>query len=475
MALKIEPTAVHEITRANLVTPVHLTAFADKIVACCLENRELFLLANVCLNYDAIAAKYDRNDFMDPVTGLIFAGMQAFNQTYVNGNPWPHNRVSWAQAIAPHYDHFFQKNPDFPPSYKALAVKKIIGLPFPIPGDPDRVCDGLVDYVTGVRYHQLELLSRGYDPNKRRLALADVPRSIQVPGLEAEATSHEDMLYSIFSAPDATRPFYTGVAKFDSYYGTRAVGGDAWIAGGHPGGGKTNLACQSAGFTASHGKRVMFITTEVKSPVIMMRACSAVTEVPYAALRGLLGGGASTPRAVDFAKWVREGPGKNIDVYDYRTIAGHSFDEKLDRMLDSYVRKNGGFPDFAILDWVGKAIDTAFPDAWQKREGYSRVGIRMADLADAIGGNTLTLAQANPDTKNKTNMSDMDMADCRALSQPFEGAIMITSLLDLQEGTAGDKEVHKDHQYLIIPKCREEMTLRLPVLRQFQYAKFVDT
>jgi hypothetical protein len=128
-----------------------------------------------------------------------------------------------------------------------------------------------------------------------------------------------------------------------------------------------------------------------------------------------------------------------------------------------------------IFDWIGKAIDEAFEDSWMKRELYNRVANKMASLADekgGINGLTMVLAQANPSVKNKTNLTEFDTSDSKALAQPMEGVIGITSLMAMEETGTGSDEVHRPQQFWVVPKCREEASTRVAVLREFDRMRF---
>lgn len=474
MPFKIAPTSVHEITKDALVTPAKLTLFGKLLLSCCLEDKEVFTLCSLCVNYDVTAANYsDRSDFLDYTDGMVFSAMQAFLATYHEGNPWPKSRLDWVYAIKPHLELCRSQQPEMSLALQNATIATVLSAGPARSGDFDRLCDGLIDYITGVRFHQLELTHRTSDPAKRRTDFEAVPRSIRIPGASAEAVDNEQLLASIFNSLTCFSPIYSGVAKFDTAYGNRMMPGDAWLGAACPGGGKTNFVCQLAGFTAHNGKQVMIITTEVEPATMMLRAYSAVSGVKYKLLRGMSGSRGDHAQAAEFIRWVREGPGRNIRIFRYRDVPGNDFNEKLARMAESYFRMTARMPDLTLLDWIGKAADSGFTTPWEKREGYSRIGIRMADFADETASVTVAMAQADPGTKNRTNISDMETADCKSLSQPFEGMIHLTSLCDKSEGEE-DKDVHRECQYWVIAKCREEAAQRLSVRRDFSYMRFAD-
>jgi hypothetical protein len=450
--------------------------FARMIVSCSMHSHELFMAVAGTLNYDATRSEFSYNDFSDNTLGLVFSAMQAYSAAYVKGNPWPADPIQWIQAVMPHLDLFFKSNPEYPESYKKAAVQMMVTLPPPAMGEHDRVCDGLVDYVLGIRYAQAELRTLRTDPGAKRKVMEEVPRTVRSPGGKEIILDSDVFLSNLIMLAVPSKPFYTGVASFDNYYGKRARGGDAWLAFGHTGGGKTILACQTAGFTAAHGKYVMYITTEVDAPILYFRAFSATTETAYDMVKGISGSGGNHPLIKEFSDWKKYGPGSRITVFSYRELDGANYKEKLLRALDLFVKHHGRPPDMSIWDWVGGALDSGFTDAWQKTEAYNGVAATMSNLANELDAQTMTLAQADKATKNKANLIESDTRDSKALADPMEGALGITSLLETGdvsgEGSGAGRDVHKIEQFWCIPKCREEHTLRLKVFRRFSYARF---
>jgi hypothetical protein len=469
----VNETAQHDITRDDLKTPEKLKEFGDLVLRAAIHRRDCFRTVATCVGYDATLRQGGVDDFMDPLQSLLYAGLLDFDKTWLDGNAWPQTAIQWAMALRPHYHRFFRENPSYPPEYIPKVLEYLVGLSKPIaPGEMDRVGDGLVDYVLGVRYNKAEFRLMYLDPAARREEIEKLHRSINVPGKEVVLLTPDMLIDSIFAAKVQTKPLYTGVSTFDYHYGRNAVGGDAWLAAGLSGGGKTNLATQTAGNTALHGERVLYMTTEVAPATLMMRACSAVTSISYASLRGLASTGLNHPSASEFMQWVRDGPGNRIQFFDYRKIAGRDYKEKLDRALESFVSEHGSIPDLIIWDWIGKALDAGYTDAWQKREAYNGVMNEMSDIADKLDNKTLTLAQADKSTRNKTNLGMSDTQDSKSLCDPVEGMICITALMEAGEQTSTDQDVYRENQYWVIAKCREENALRLAVVRDFAYARF---
>jgi len=471
--MKINTQAQHELTKTTLQTPDSIRSFGLLVLRCCIHIPEAFMTAASSIGYDVSSRKFDRDDFLDPVQSLVFGGMQEFRMAWFEGNPWPKNGLEWIRALRPHFDLFFSNRPEFPAIYRQRANELLLSLRPPQPGELDLFGDGLTDYVLGVRLHRLEGLTSRYDPAAKRKALQDTIASIRIPGSRVEVLTSDDILDVIFSPAQPASPFYTGVRSFDYHYGRTALKGDAWLVMGHPGGGKTNFGTQVMGNTAEKGELVMYVTTEVKATILSMRACSAVTSISYGVLRTLMGSGGSHPNALEFTRWMREGPGRNFKIFDYRDYAGADYKEKLARMLEAFHRHYGQSPSLIIWDWLGKALDQGFESPWHKREAFSGVANELVDLASDLQLKTLLMAQADKAQKNKANYSSSDTQDAKNLADPMTGALGITSLMQTSDVDAGDREVHKEQQYFCVCKCREEAELRLAVRRDFAYARFV--
>lgn len=470
MSIQISPTALHEITKKSLITSDDLEVFGAKIIACCLDRKEFFDQTVISVNFDNQWQKYSRQDFLNATDALLFSGIMDFARCWQEGNPWPANRGQWMQAILPHSRLAFKNNPTLPEALLSSVVQRIVTLPTPAVGDYDLVCDGLIDYITGVRHLLMDRQMKYADPAAKRKAFEDLTLSIRRPTNKVVLQDNDILMDQLFAVQQPTKPFFTGVRQFDHYYGERAMGGDAWLAFGHPGGGKTNLACQTAGHTAAKGKLVAYITTEVKKGTILQRCCSAESGIPYSVLKAMNGNRGHAQAAV-FAEWVNS-IGRNITIFDYREVDGSTYKEKFKRMMEAFQRKYDRVPDLMIWDWIGKALDSGFTDAWQKREAYNGVAAMMVDAADEYDNASLTLAQASKECKNRTNLTEQDTADSRSLADGMEGVVGITSLMDTTEKNTSTQECHKEFQFLVVCKCREEEALRIAVKRRFDLARF---
>jgi hypothetical protein len=472
--MQITETSKHEVTRRMLRTNDGLNQFADIIIRCTAHHRVSFLKVASSVNFDATKMAYTHADFLNPVHGLTFTCMQAFQHAWHEGNPWPSRPSEWVSAIAPYLKMILDQRPELPSSLRMDVFNYLLCMKAPAMGDYDRFCDGFVDYLRAIRYQRAFVMTERVDPMFRQTVLEEVPRTILIPGAEAPLSDPDRMLADLFSKPKTKSPFKTGVRSFDRHYADSALPGDAWLWFALPGGGKTNAACQTAGYTAAIGDHVAYVSTEISEPIIQMRACAAVTGMDYGSLRGLTGSNRMHPLANDFSIWVKEGPGSRIGCFEFRKVPGKDYREKLMRMLDSYDKRYGRMPDILIWDWIGGALDEMYSDAWQKREAYFGVSRKMAEMADELEIKAITLAQMSKEMKNKTSIAMSDTQDAKNLADPVEGAVGFTSLIDSNEVTSGDQELHREDQFWVVCKCREEEALRLSVKRDFRHARFIS-
>ena len=265
-----------------------------------------------------------------------------------------------------------------------------------------------------------------------------------------------------------SQPFRTGIKAFDQTYGSQARGGDAWLFFGQTGGGKTVLACQTAGHAANDGKLVAFFTTKDPKSDIFMRVYSAVSSVPYADLKGLSGSGGHHPLAPALSEWMNT-HGKNLTIFDWQGTTGFDFEEKYKRILDTFQATHGKVPDLTVLDQLSGVLRPSFDDHIQKRDACNEVAAIMANTAAKLDNVAILVAQANKKCSTKAELTQNDTADSRSLCDSMSGVLGITSLAELD---TAQPEVFSRDQYLVVCKCREEAS-RILVTRQFDKARFV--
>lgn len=479
--MQIAASAKHEYTRRSLISDSDFQRFGHLIVRACLYNREFFELAAVVIDYDAVKGGYTKNDFLDGEfgsnDGLIFSGMLEFRSHYYEGNPYPSNPGEWAAAIAPHIQRKFDANPEWPKEFFKNCMLALVALyPPPQIGEYDLACDGLVDYVRGVRLRRVTMTLRSLDPSAQAQRIDEVKMTIRIPGEQVSLVTVDDHISTLLNYKTSTHTFRTGLRSYDLMYGDYAAPGDAWLAAGLPGAGKTVLACQIAGATAAIGRKVLHITTEVAAPTCILRACAATQSISYAALQAVRGSGKieATDYGLQLRQWANT-VGRNIFCVDYASVPGPDYETRVRKILDKFVKMYGHPPELFLFDWIGKAANIEFADAWSKREHYNRIADFNARLADELEIVSWTFAQADKDIRNRVDIADTATADSKALSQPMEGALFLTSLIEPhQAGGDEAQDAYQKKQWWVIPKCREREPKKLPVIRRFEMQRFDD-
>ena len=266
---------------------------------------------------------------------------------------------------------------------------------------------------------------------------------------------------------NTNKSFKTGIKAFDYYFGQHARGGDSWLMFGQSGGGKTNLACQTAGFTAADGKMVLYITTQNKPIMILQRTYCAVQSIPYANFKMLVSQGDDQVRDA-FSEWVTT-LGSNFVIFDWESINGMCYEEKYKHILDLYYTKHGRIPDLTVLDQIQDVLPQQFDDHIQKRDAFNMVATVVATKAVELDNVAIVVAMANSKCTGKADLNEKDTADSRTLCDSMTGVIGITSRVenDYRKAT-----VYSNDQYLVVCKSREG-NQRIMVKRQFDMCRFV--
>ena len=180
--LSLAPAAKHQVTKDLLGGREKLQGFGSLVVRCAAFNDEFTCLASPILNIDAMSGEANLDDFFDPIDGLAFSAMQEFVNTSTPGTPRPANGGEWVIAVKRSLNHFFAIHPEYPTFFRDQTEARLRSLAPPYLGDLDRVCDGLVDYIRGVRLEKARIRTQGLDPSAQMAELEKIKASIRLPG-----------------------------------------------------------------------------------------------------------------------------------------------------------------------------------------------------------------------------------------------------------------------------------------------------
>jgi hypothetical protein len=166
-----------------LVGPRSLDNFGRLILRCAAYDRRFFELARQIVNCDAMG-KRTLADFLEFNMSMVFSLMQEFADAASPGTPRPGNPAEWLIAIRPHLLKLLREQPEMPRFYESVCKEILEGLPPLVFGELDWACDGLVDYIRGVRIHQVTFNATSEDPATRMAKLTAIEPSIRLPGSE---------------------------------------------------------------------------------------------------------------------------------------------------------------------------------------------------------------------------------------------------------------------------------------------------
>lgn len=237
------------------------------------------------------------------------------------------------------------------------------------------------------------------------------------------------------------------------------------------GGGKTVIALQIAAGMALSGYDTLVVTTEQHSKVLVNRIISCNANILFNKVKD---GNLSTLTSSEkerlkeistplnqhlrFANWCKTG-------------------EMLETGLENEIKrqKEKGL-DVLVIDWLGGGINLSGSEA-DKMHNYMIHCVNMIkNFAIKYNIFILVLAQANEkDAKSKQKLGRMDIDRCHTLDQPFTWALGISSLQGgANQRVNSPQESYLRKQYVNIWKGRMNGDLFYPILREFEYQRFVE-
>ncbi len=279
------------------------------------------------------------------------------------------------------------------------------------------------------------------------------PRSTK-PARRRKATPDQELPHMF----RPSKPFHTGINAFDHHYGRHARGGDAWMFFGTSAAGTTLLASQTAGHTAQQGKLVAYITTTSRSSEILLHVYCSVSGNSWEDMRRFAALGNQ-----EFNNW-RATVGTNLEIYEYSSAQGSSFEEKYKRLMEAFHTQYGRFPDLTVLDDLDKVVQGDFTDHVEKLKAYNAAAAIVASTAAELDHVVVVIARASTSSRGQAEFKKCDTAESRSLHEYMSGMAGFSSL----PGSG-----HPTYKYLVVCKCpRGQEPLRIMVEQNCKKSMF---
>jgi len=283
----------------------------------------------------------------------------------------------------------------------------------------------------------------------------------------------------------------TGITELDMALGGGLGAGEAHLILGCTGVGKSALCCQVAGAQATQVRgrpnpqdpegrgtaRVLYVTTEAsqKHHQLEPRFISNLAQIPYGVLVDGVRPEILTERQRADYERVREVlSGANLMFYEWDRQDPRGQQNPLayldDIIKEAQDRMNG--LDGIMLDWIGGALPPGVTDL--KRHHYQELGNGFCSLVGNYGLAGIAFAQAHASFRNKREVDDRAITECKSLGQEFTSMIGITAFIRSRDEMSESKssDIFRDEQLLWIGKSRKGMAGAIPIRRNLAYQRF---
>lgn len=239
------------------------------------------------------------------------------------------------------------------------------------------------------------------------------------------------------------------------------------------GGGKTVAALQIASGVALMGYKSLVVTTEQHSSILSNRIIACNANIPFKKVKDGVRLDTLTEDEIDRIKLIKEPLAKNLKFANW-CKTGEMIETNLEQLIKSFKEKDG--LDVLVIDWLGGGLGVTAEQA-DKMHNYMMHCVNMIKLL-AIKYNIfiLVLAQANEkDAKSKIKLGRIDIDRCHTLDQPFTWALGISSVQgNASQRVNSPQESYLRKQYVNVWKGRMAGDLFYPIIREFEYQRFVE-
>lgn len=239
------------------------------------------------------------------------------------------------------------------------------------------------------------------------------------------------------------------------------------------GGGKTVAALQIASGVALMGYKSLVVTTEQHSSILSNRIIACNANIPFKKVKDGVQLNTLTEDEIDRIKLIKEPLAKNLKFANW-CKTGEMIETNLEQLIKTFKEKDG--LDVLVIDWLGGGLGVTADQA-DKMHNYMMHCVNMIKtLAIKYNIFILVLAQANEkDAKSKIKLGRIDIDRCHTLDQPFTWALGISSIQgNASQRVNSPQESYLRKQYVNVWKGRMAGDLFYPIIREFEYQRFVE-
>ena len=239
------------------------------------------------------------------------------------------------------------------------------------------------------------------------------------------------------------------------------------------GGGKTVAALQIASGVALMGYKALVVTTEQHSSILSNRIIACNANIPFKKVKDGVQLNTLTEDEIDRIKLIKEPLAKNLKFANW-CKTGEMIETNLEQLIKTFKEKDG--LDVLVIDWLGGGLGVTAEQA-DKMHNYMMHCVNMIKtLAIKYNIFILVLAQANEkDSKSKIKLGRIDIDRCHTLDQPFTWALGISSIQgNASQRVNSPQESYLRKQYVNVWKGRMAGDLFYPIIREFEYQRFVE-
>lgn len=239
------------------------------------------------------------------------------------------------------------------------------------------------------------------------------------------------------------------------------------------GGGKTVIALQIASGVALLGYKSLFITTEQHAKALSSRIAACNANILFDKIKDGVALNKLNEAEINRMLQIRGPLDANLEFANW-CKTGEMLETHLEQLIKDKKSRDG--LDVLVIDWLGGGLGVTAEQADKMQNYMMHCVNRIKILALQYNIFILVLAQTNEkDEKRKMKLGRIDIDRCHTLDQPFTWALGISSLqAPSNQRVNSPQESYLRKQYVNIWKGRMAGDLFYPIIREFEYQRFVE-